>query len=134
MGRSRTDVESAGKQSSRGHRIATGLALDIGWATVPALRGRPAAAPDRPVHASARVHGESMSTQQTATTSTAATTAAEQPVIVERRDGVGVVTFNNPARHNAMSLAMWHGAAEAIAGFADSSEERRGGKEWVRKG
>src|SRR3546814_20522179 len=67
------------------------------------LRGRPAAAPDRPVHASARVHGESMSTQQTATTSTAATTAAEQPVIVERRDGVGVVTFDNPARHNAMS-------------------------------
>src|SRR3546814_16106555 len=59
-----------------------------------------------------------MSTQQTATTSTAATTAAEQPVIVERRDGVGVVTFNNPARHHAMSLAMWQGAAAAIAGFA----------------
>src|SRR3546814_6040254 len=41
-----------------------------------------------------------------------------------RRDGVGVVTFNNPARHNAMSLAMWHGAAEAIAGFADDDTVR----------
>src|SRR3546814_6013634 len=65
-----------------------------------------------------------MSTQQAATTSTAAPTAAEQPVIVERRDGVGVVTFNNPARHNAMSLAMWQGAAEAIAGFADDDTVR----------
>lgn len=49
---------------------------------------------------------------------------AGDPIIVERRGGVGVVTFNNPARHNAMSLAMWRGAAEAIATFADDDAVR----------
>src|SRR3546814_18754847 len=114
MGRSRTDIESAGKQSSRGHRIATGLALDIGWATVPALRGRPAAAPDRPVPASARVHGESMSTQQTAPTSTAATTAAEQPVIVERRDGAGVVDRKSVGTVKRVSVSVDLGGPRTI--------------------
>lgn len=54
---------------------------------------------------------------------TPATSAAE-PIIVERRGGVGVVTFNNPARHNAMSLDMWRGAAEAAATFADDDAVR----------
>ena len=50
--------------------------------------------------------------------------AAAEPIIVERRGGVGVVTFNNPARHNAMSLDMWLGAAKAIATFADDDAVR----------
>jgi enoyl-CoA hydratase/carnithine racemase len=39
--------------------------------------------------------------------------------IVARRDGrVGYVVFNNPARHNAVSLAMWERAAEVVEEFA----------------
>ena len=29
-------------------------------------------------------------------------------------DGIGWITFNNPARHNALSLEMWQGLAEAL--------------------
>jgi len=50
--------------------------------------------------------------------------ANDQPVIIERRGKVGVVTFNNPGKHNAMSLDMWQGAREAIATFADDDEIR----------
>lgn len=50
--------------------------------------------------------------------------AAAEPIIVERRGGVGVVTFNNPARHNAMSLDMWRDAAAAVATFADDDAVR----------
>lgn len=49
---------------------------------------------------------------------------ASDPIIVERRGGVGVVTFNNPGRHNAMSLDMWRGAAEAVASFAGDDAVR----------
>jgi enoyl-CoA hydratase/carnithine racemase len=39
--------------------------------------------------------------------------------IVARRDGrVGYVVFNNPERHNAVSLAMWERAAEVVEEFA----------------
>ena len=48
----------------------------------------------------------------------------DQPVIIERRDRVGVVTFNNPAKHNAMSLDMWAQGREAVATFQDDSEIR----------
>jgi enoyl-CoA hydratase len=34
------------------------------------------------------------------------------------RDGIGIITFNNPARHNAMSLEMWIGLGEAVNGLA----------------
>ena len=33
-------------------------------------------------------------------------------------DGVGWMTFNNPERHNAISLEMWEAALEIMAGFA----------------
>lgn len=52
------------------------------------------------------------------------TMSATDPILVERRGGVGVVTFNNPARHNAMSLAMWRDAAAAVATFADDDAVR----------
>ena len=50
--------------------------------------------------------------------------AADQPVIIEKRGMVGVVTFNNPAKHNAMSLDMWVNAREAIATFSDDDDIR----------
>ena len=59
-----------------------------------------------------------------ATQEITATPPAGDPIIVERRGGVGVVTFNNPARHNAMSLDMWRSAAEAIASFGDDDAVR----------
>ena len=40
--------------------------------------------------------------------------------IIQATDGpVGFVTFNNPAKHNAISLAMWDGLAEALAHHRD---------------
>src|SRR3954452_25455387 len=33
-------------------------------------------------------------------------------------DGVGVVTFNQPQKHNAMSVDMWLGLAEVLEGFS----------------
>lgn len=33
-------------------------------------------------------------------------------------DGIGWITFNNPARHNAISLEMWRGLAEALQAYA----------------
>lgn len=38
-------------------------------------------------------------------------------VLVDVADGVGRITFNNPARHNAMSREMWLTATEALAAF-----------------
>ncbi|WGS19614.1 MULTISPECIES: enoyl-CoA hydratase [unclassified Bradyrhizobium] len=34
-------------------------------------------------------------------------------------DGVGVITFNNPEKRNAMSLEMWEGFGEALAALRD---------------
>ena len=47
------------------------------------------------------------------------------------------IVFNNPARHNAVSLAMWQAADEAVAAAAASAETRvlivtgAGGKAFV---
>ena len=38
-------------------------------------------------------------------------------MLAARRDGVGVVTFNQPEKHNAMSVEMWLGLAEILAEF-----------------
>ena len=48
-------------------------------------------------------------------------TALELPtdkVLARKRDGVGWLTFNQPERRNAMSLAMWDAVALAAADFA----------------
>ncbi|MDF1792565.1 MAG: enoyl-CoA hydratase [Thalassobaculaceae bacterium] len=50
--------------------------------------------------------------------------ATENRLLVERRGRVGVVTFNNPSKHNAMSLDMWREGREAVATFADDDEIR----------
>ena len=45
--------------------------------------------------------------------------------ILTSRDGhVAHIVFNNPARHNAMSLSMWRGLSERLAEFADDRDVR----------
>jgi enoyl-CoA hydratase len=39
-------------------------------------------------------------------------------------DGVGVLTFNNPEKRNAMSLEMWEGVGQALAEFRDDPQVR----------
>src|SRR5438105_854738 len=39
-------------------------------------------------------------------------------------EGVGVVTFNNPEKRNAMSLDMWEGFGHALTELRDDSEVR----------
>lgn len=39
-------------------------------------------------------------------------------LIVEKRDGAGWITFNDPARHNAVSYAMWEGIPLALEALA----------------
>jgi len=58
--------------------------------------------------------------------------------ILSRKDGgVGHVIFNNPARHNAMSLEMWNGCADLLEAYGRDPEIRvvvlsgAGGKAFV---
>jgi len=39
-------------------------------------------------------------------------------------DGVGVITFNNPEKRNAMSLDMWEGLGEALIALRDDPDVR----------
>lgn len=39
-------------------------------------------------------------------------------------DGVGVITFNNPAKRNAMSLDMWEGLGNALIELCDNDDVR----------
>ena len=45
-------------------------------------------------------------------------------MIAEKDAGIGWITFNNPARHNAISLPMWQGLYDAVTGFAGDPEVR----------
>ena len=45
--------------------------------------------------------------------------------IISKREGaVGYITFNNPERHNAMSLDMWRDGEAAIREFCDAGDVR----------
>jgi enoyl-CoA hydratase len=46
------------------------------------------------------------------------TSYADGKMLADIDDGVGLITFNNPARHNAMSMEMWQGLAEILDNFA----------------
>src|SRR4029079_8210824 len=52
-------------------------------------------------------------------------------------DGVGVITFNNPEKRNAMSLEMWEGLGNALTELRDDPNVRvviltgAGGKAFV---
>ena len=39
---------------------------------------------------------------------------ATDKMLAEKAGGIGWMTFNNPERHNAVSLEMWQGLAEAL--------------------
>src|SRR5579883_2083598 len=63
---------------------------------------------------------------------------SETDKMLSRKEGrVGIVTFNNPERHNAVSLAMWAATKDVLDGFAADSDVRvvvltgAGGKAFV---
>jgi enoyl-CoA hydratase/carnithine racemase len=65
------------------------------------------------------------------------TSYAEGKILKHVTDGVGVITFNNPDKRNAMSLEMWDGFGEALASLRDEEPVRvvilrgAGGKAFV---
>jgi enoyl-CoA hydratase/carnithine racemase len=58
-------------------------------------------------------------------------------LLARKEGGVGIVTFNNPARHNAVSLEMWQACTRILGDFAKDDEVRAvvltgaGGKAFV---
>jgi enoyl-CoA hydratase len=49
---------------------------------------------------------------------------ADGKILQSVSDGVGVITFNNPAKRNAMSLEMWEGFGSALIELRDNREVR----------
>jgi enoyl-CoA hydratase len=45
-------------------------------------------------------------------------------MLASRRDGIGVVTFNQPAKHNAVSVEMWGGLSQILDEFAADESVR----------
>ena len=58
-------------------------------------------------------------------------------MLSRKEGGVGIVTFNNPERHNAVSLDMWEATKRILDGFAADNDIRvvvltgAGGKAFV---
>src|SRR5947209_20594398 len=49
---------------------------------------------------------------------------ADGKILQSIADGVGVVTFNNPEKRNAMSLEMWEGLGQALTELRDDPAVR----------
>ena len=49
---------------------------------------------------------------------------ADGKILQSVRDGVGVITFNNPDKRNAMSLEMWEGLGHALVELRDDPDVR----------
>ena len=49
---------------------------------------------------------------------------ADGKILQSVTDGVGVITFNNPAKRNAMSLDMWEGLGSALIELRDNDDIR----------
>ena len=49
---------------------------------------------------------------------------ADGRILQSVADGVGVVTFNNPDKRNAMSLDMWEGLGQALIELRDDADVR----------
>jgi enoyl-CoA hydratase len=49
---------------------------------------------------------------------------ADGKILQSVADGVGVITFNNPEKRNAMSLDMWEGLGHALIELRDDAEVR----------
>ena len=52
------------------------------------------------------------------------TSYADGKIMQEIVDGVGIITFNNPEKRNAMSLQMWEGFGEALTSLRDDDSVR----------
>ena len=49
---------------------------------------------------------------------------ADGKILKSITEGVGVITFNNPGKRNAMSLEMWEGLGQALTELRDAPEVR----------
>lgn len=49
---------------------------------------------------------------------------ADGKILQGVEDGVGIITFNNPEKHNAMSLEMWEGLGHALTELRDDADVR----------
>ena len=49
---------------------------------------------------------------------------AEGKILADIKDGVGRITFNQPEKRNAMSVAMWDGMGQALDVFAADTSVR----------
>jgi len=49
---------------------------------------------------------------------------ADGKMLAEVNDGIGRITFNQPEKHNAMSIKMWLGLDQILDMFADSGDVR----------
>jgi enoyl-CoA hydratase len=49
---------------------------------------------------------------------------ADGKILQSRNDGIGIVTFNNPDKRNAMSLDMWEGLGQALIELRDDPQVR----------
>lgn len=62
---------------------------------------------------------------------------ADGKILQSVTDGIGILTFNNPEKRNAMSVEMWEGAADALTALRDDPNVRvvvlvgAGGKAFV---
>ena len=52
------------------------------------------------------------------------TSYADGKILKTITEGIGVVTFNNPEKRNAMSLEMWEGLGQALSELRDDPEVR----------
>src|SRR6201990_339920 len=52
------------------------------------------------------------------------TAYADGKILKTITEGVGVVTFNNPEKRNAMSLDMWEGLGQALTELRDDGDVR----------
>src|SRR6201989_79664 len=52
------------------------------------------------------------------------TSYADGKILKTITEGIGVVTFNNPEKRNAMSLEMWEGLGQALTELRDDPEVR----------
>src|SRR6185295_3687324 len=55
---------------------------------------------------------------------TAEKSHADGKILQSVDDGVGVITFNNPEKRNAMSLEMWEGLGKALSELRDNPDVR----------
>ena len=59
--------------------------------------------------------------------------AATDKILARKEDRVGTLVFNNPERHNAVSLEMWEAATKAIEDFATRWRRAGGGGDRRRR-